>query len=238
MTRPSEQLSVGVAIPAAGSGARMGGHPKAFVTLRGVPLLQHALEPFLEHPQVQSVVVAIPPEDAYDPPEWLRDIDDRVRVVPGGETRLHSVHAALQALDPAVSWVLIHDAARPLVTRTIIDRCIAATDYGDGVVVGWPVTDTLKEVDLEERVVVTPDRSRLWCAQTPQAFPRTQLVEAYRQAMQEGASATDDAEVYCHSGGTVRMVEGSPWNLKVTNPEDLIVAEHLQPRVRALELDR
>ena len=213
----------------------MGGKRKAFVTLAGIPLLRHALGPFLEHPSVQSVVVALAPEDAADPPAWLRKLDPRLRVVPGGETRLHSVQAALEALEPTINWVLVHDAARPLVTRDIIDRCVEAVEHGKGVVAGWPVADTLKEVGEDLRVVASPDRSRFWGAQTPQLFPRRQLVEAYQQAVRDGASATDDAEIYCRSGGTVRMVEGSPWNLKVTHPEDLAVAEHLRAWVHELE---
>lgn len=235
VTRLSEQLSLGVAVPGAGSGVRMGGKRKAFVTLAGIPLLRHALGPFLEHPSVQSVVVALAPEDAADPPAWLRKLDPRLRVVPGGETRLHSVQAALEALEPTINWVLVHDAARPLVTRDIIDRCVEAVEHGKGVVAGWPVADTLKEVGEDLRVVASPDRSRFWGAQTPQLFPRRQLVEAYQQAVRDGASATDDAEIYCRSGGTVRMVEGSPWNLKVTHPEDLAVAEHLRAWVHELE---
>lgn len=213
----------------------MGGRRKAFVTLGGIPLLRHALGPFLEHPSVQSVVVALAAEDADDPPAWLRNLDPRLRVVPGGETRLHSVQAALEALEPTVTWVLVHDAARPLVTRDIIDRCVEAVKHGEGVVAGWPVADTLKEVGVDRRVVASPDRSRLWSAQTPQVFPRQQLAEAYRQAVQDGASVTDDAEVYCRWGGTVRMVKGSPWNLKVTYSEDLAVAEHLRTWVHELK---
>ncbi len=213
----------------------MGGQRKAFLTLGGTPLLRHALDPFLEHPQVQSVVVALAQEDADDPPRWLRELDSRVRVVPGGETRRDSVQAALSALATTVEWVLVHDAARPLVTRGIIDRCVQAAEHGEGVVAGWPIADTLKEVGPDHQVVATPDRSRLWRAQTPQAFPRQQLAEAYRQAIEEGVWATDDAEIFARFGGTVRMVEGAPWNLKVTDPEDLVIAEHLRARVREPE---
>jgi len=213
----------------------MGGRRKAFVTLGGIPLLRHALGPFLEHPSVQSVVVALAAEDADDPPAWLRNLDPRLRIVPGGETRLHSVQAALEALEPTVTWVLVHDAARPLVTRDLIDRCVEALKHGEGVVAGWPVADTLKEIGVDRTVVASPDRSRFWGAQTPQVFPLQQLTEAYRQAVQDGASVTDDAEVYCRWGGTVRMVKGSPWNLKVTYSEDLAVAEHLRTWVHELK---
>jgi 2-C-methyl-D-erythritol 4-phosphate cytidylyltransferase len=218
---------VGVAIPAAGLGVRMGGRKKAFLELDGVSLLERSLVPFLAHPEVISIAVAVPGEDLGDLPSFLREADDRVRVVAGGQTRLHSVRAALSALRPGVRTVLVHDAARPLVTREIVDRCLRVARTGEGAVAGWPVVDTLKEVEPDGRVLATPDRTSLWQAQTPQAFPREALLEAYRQAVEEGVTATDDAALFARYGGRVRMVEGAPWNLKVTHPEDVPVAEFL-----------
>jgi 2-C-methyl-D-erythritol 4-phosphate cytidylyltransferase len=216
---------VGVAIPAAGLGTRMGGRKKAFLQVAGRPLLALALEPFLAHPDVVSVAVALPPEDLDSLPSWLQGVDPRVRFVAGGRTRLHSVRAALAALRPEVAVVLVHDAARPLVTREIIDRCLQVARGGEGAVAGWPVVDTLKEVEEDGRVISTPDRASLWRAQTPQAFPREGLLEAYRQGVEEGVVATDDAALFARYGGRVRMVKGSAWNLKVTHPEDVAVAE-------------
>jgi 2-C-methyl-D-erythritol 4-phosphate cytidylyltransferase len=216
---------VGVAIPAAGSGARMGGLKKAFLEVGGRPLLERALRPFLAHPDVVSVGIAVPAEDLGTLPDWLTEMDPRIRIVAGGSTRMHSVRAALSALRPEVRTVLVHDAARPLVTRAIIDRCLRVARTGEGAVAGWPVVDTLKEVAPDGRVVSTPDRESLWRAQTPQAFPRDALLEAYRQGVEDGAAATDDAALFARSGGRVRMVEGAPWNLKVTHPEDVAVAE-------------
>lgn len=227
VTSPSESQVVGVAIPSAGSGLRMGGRRKAFLTLSGRPLLAHSLRPFLDHSKVTSVVVALAPADAENPPAWLRDLDVRVRLVAGGKSRRDSVCAAIEALASTVTWVLVHDAARPLVTRAIIDRCIGRLGESEGIVAGWPVGDTLKEVGEGRTVLATPDRSRLWAAQTPQGFPKDRLTSAYRRAVAEGFEGTDDAEVYCRFGGTARIVEGSPWNLKVTHPEDLVVAEYL-----------
>ncbi|MFW5904718.1 MAG: IspD/TarI family cytidylyltransferase, partial [bacterium] len=174
--------SVGVAVPAAGGGRRLGGMKKAFLEVAGEPLLVHALQPFLAHPEVEAVVVALPPADVDGATEWLTRLDARIRVVPGGSTRMRSVHGALRALPPSVDVVLVHDAARPLVEREIIDRCLAGVREGEGAVAGWPSTDTLKEVDGDGRVLSTPSRSSFWRAQTPQGFPREMLLSAYAEA--------------------------------------------------------
>jgi len=218
---------IGVAVPAAGSGGRMGGRKKAFLELGGMPLLRRSLDPFLELSGVVAVVVALPPEEAADPPEWMVDLDPRLAVVPGGATRRQSVRLALEALPADVEVAVIHDGARPLVTREIIERCVEVAVSGMGAVAGWPLVDTLKRVGDQGFVEATPDREGLWRAQTPQAFPLVPLLEAYRRAEEDGMEATDDAAVFVFGGGRVRMVEGSPWNLKVTHPEDLRAAELL-----------
>lgn len=219
--------SAAVVIAAGGSGRRMGGVRKQYAELLGEPILVHSLRPFLEHPSIVCAVVALPAEDAANPPSWLVDLDERVVVVAGGAERGDSVHRGLEAVPESVDIVLIHDAARPLVTRDVIDRALAAAAAGVGAVVGVPVTDTLKQVDAEGRIVGTPDRAVLRAAQTPQAFPRAMLLDAYRRAAQEGIHATDDAALVERYGGTVVVVEGAPENLKITRPTDLIVAEAL-----------
>jgi 2-C-methyl-D-erythritol 4-phosphate cytidylyltransferase len=209
----------------------MGGARKAFLELNGVPLLLHALRPFLSHPKVACAVIALAPEDAKSPPLWLRDLEPRVRIVAGGATRTESVFAAIEALPAEIEIVLVHDAARPLATREIVDRCIAGVGEGVGVVVGVPASDTLKVVDSGAWVTDTPDRRGIWHAQTPQGFPKGLLRQAYRRACLEGIEATDDAALFAREGGRVRLVEGSRWNLKVTVPEDLALAELLLARL-------
>jgi 2-C-methyl-D-erythritol 4-phosphate cytidylyltransferase len=216
-----------VCIPAAGSGTRMGGASKSFLTLRGEPLLYHALKPFLAHPRVLELVVALAAQDAADPPAWLTTLDTRIRIVPGGATRAHSVLAALAALTQGVGIAMIHDAARPLVSGPMIDRCLDEVTPELGVVAGWPAVDTLKEVDSGGEVIRTPDRSVHWHAQTPQAFDRKSLIRAYERAIEMEAPLTDDAAVFAMNGGRVRMVKGDRWNLKVTIPQDLALAESL-----------
>lgn len=214
-------------MPAAGTGRRMGGVRKAFLELDGQPILLRAIRPFLETPGVECVAVALPPDQAAHPPGWLTGADPRVRVVAGGATRGDSVAAAVAALPPGVDVVLVHDGARPLVARGLVERCLRAAAAGRVVVAGVPAVDTLKEVDASGRVVRTPPRGRYWHAQTPQAFPRPLLERAYRRARENGVEGTDDASLVELLGGEVEMVEGSPRNLKVTRPEDLILAERL-----------
>ena len=205
----------------------MGGVRKAFLELAGQPILLRAIRPFLETPGVECVAVALPPDRASRAPAWLTGADPRVRVVAGGATRGESVAAAVAALPPGVDVVLVHDGARPLVERRLVERCLRAAAGGQSVVAGVPAVDTLKEVDERGRVVRTPARGRYWHAQTPQVFPRRQLEAAFRRAREEGFEGTDDASLVERFGGEVRMVRGSARNIKVTRPEDLILAERL-----------
>lgn len=224
-----------VVIAAGGAGRRMGGVRKQYLELAGEPVLVHSLRPFLAHPAVQWAVVALPAKDAKDPPAWLAELDPRLTLVAGGAERGDSVYRALEAVPEAAEIVMIHDAARPLLTRPVIDRALAAAAAGVGAVAAVPVADTLKEVDADGKILATPDRSRFWRAQTPQAFPRRMILDAYRRAVEEGVHGTDDAALVERFGGTVIVVEGAPENLKVTSPADLIVAEAFL-RARAVEV--
>lgn len=223
---PGRELRVGVVVPAAGRGSRMGGRPKQYLALAGVPILLWSVRPFLVDPRVALVIVALPPGDAEEPPPWLLEEDPRVRVVAGGASRADSVRAALEALPADVDVAVVHDGARPLVSPDVVSRCIEVAAEGRGAVAGVPAVDTLKEVDGEARILATPDRSRIWHAQTPQAFPREMILEAYRAAG-PSPDATDDAGLVERIGGEVRMVRASSRNLKVTRPGDLAVAEAL-----------
>lgn len=214
-----------VIVAAGGAGRRMGGVRKQYLELAGVPVLARALRPFLEHPAVEWAVVALPAEDAADPPAWLTGLDRRVIVVAGGVERTHSVRNALEAVPPEADVVLVHDAARPLVTLDIVERTLAAASRGLSAVAGVPPVDTIKVVDRDGLVRGTPERGGLRSAQTPQAFPRAVLVEAHRRAAAEGLTATDDAALVERYGGDVVVVEGSPENLKVTGLLDLRLAE-------------
>lgn len=220
---------VGALLPAAGRGERAGsGELKQFRPIGGVPMLLRALRPFAQHVRVRQIVLALPPEFAARPPDWLGDLlGERLRVVAGGATRADSVAAALAALDPACRIVLVHDAARPFVAPEIIDAVLALAQSGLGAVAAIPVSDTLKRVTgAEGRVQATVDRRSLWRAQTPQGFPRAMLEDAYA-ARGADADSTDDAQLVERLGHPVRVVPDRTTNIKVTSPDDFALAEAL-----------
>jgi 2-C-methyl-D-erythritol 4-phosphate cytidylyltransferase len=209
----------------------MGGVRKPWLELAGEPVLRHTLRPFLADERVVALCVALSDEDAGDPPAWLATLDARLSTVQGGDSRAASVARAVRALPEDVDVVLVHDAARPLVDRDTIDRCVRAAASGVGAVAGIPAVDTLKEVesgapgpDGRPRIVGTPDRKAIWHAQTPQAFP-ADLIRRAVARVDLFDSATDDASLVEAIGGTVVMVQGSARNLKVTRPEDVPLAE-------------
>ncbi len=215
---------VGVIVVAAGRGTRMGGEPKQFRELAGVPMLLHAVRPFLAHPEVVTVAAALPAEVAAAPPPWLERIaGDRLRLVAGGTARADSVRAGLAVLPSGCEVVLVHDGARPFPGAGTIDAVIAAARAGTSAVAALQVTDTLKEADGALGVVRTVARERLWRAQTPQGFPRRVLERAHREAA-DRAEATDDAQLVEALGEPVTLVPDSVLNFKVTTVEDLVMA--------------
>jgi 2-C-methyl-D-erythritol 4-phosphate cytidylyltransferase len=212
-------------IVAGGSGRRVGGPVrKQYLEIAGKPVLLRAILPFLHHPRIHQTVVVVPTDDAAAPPAWLAALG--IQIVNGGAERGDSVWNGLQAVGDDVDLVLVHDGARPFVTADVIDRVLDGSAEG-GAIAAVPVTDTIKTVGDDGAITGTPDRARLWQAQTPQGFPRAALVRAYERARADGVAATDDAALYERYAGPVRVVMGSYRNLKVTRPEDLAVAEAL-----------
>ena len=173
------QPDVGVVVVAAGAGVRAGpGEPKQFRPILGVPMVLRALRAFIGHPEVRQVIVVLPPGYAERPPEWLAKIrGERLGFVPGGAQRTDSVRAGVTALPPEATVILVHDAARPFVSRGTIDAVIARARAGVGAVAAVPSSDTLKEVGTSEqltpRVARTVDRDRIWRAQTPSVCRRS-----------------------------------------------------------------
>jgi 2-C-methyl-D-erythritol 4-phosphate cytidylyltransferase len=203
-------------IVAAGSGERLGAdRPKAFVMLAGRPMLEWSVEALLAVPAIERIVVALPPgEDAPAGTEG----------VPGGAVRSASVRAALAAA-PAEDPVLVHDAARPLVTPAIAESALGALEGCDAAVAAAPVSDTVKRAGADGVVAETLDRSSLWAIQTPQAFHRAALERALDVPDEVLAAATDDASLVERAGGAVRVVQSPAENFKITTPADLRLAE-------------
>ncbi|HEX4187783.1 MAG TPA: 2-C-methyl-D-erythritol 4-phosphate cytidylyltransferase [Solirubrobacteraceae bacterium] len=211
-------------ILAAGRGERFGGgQHKAFVELAGRPLLQWSIEALRGVAAIETIVVALPP-GAPSP--------EGVTAVQGGEVRSESVRRALAAA-PSGDLVLVHDAARPLVSAELAESVIAALQAdasADGAIAAAPVTDTVKRVGDAGVVHETLERGRLWAVQTPQVFRRAALERALDVEPEILAAATDDASLVERSGGRVIVVQASAENLKVTTPLDLELAEMLLSR--------
>jgi 2-C-methyl-D-erythritol 4-phosphate cytidylyltransferase len=189
-------------------------------------MLLHSLQRFQERGDVAMVVCVLPRQYAGDPPPWIFQSDlDRLLVSVGGRERGESVLRGLEDLPDVVRIVVVHDAARPLVEMDVIDRVIAEARAGRGAVAAVPVTDTLKEVDPEGRIVRTVARDALWRAQTPQAFPREMIERAYAEARRAGTYATDCAALCEAQGSEVVIVQGSERAVKVTEESDFALVE-------------
>lgn len=214
-------------VVAAGRGSRFRGErPKQFTPLAGKPLVCWPVETFLGHPSVQGVTLVVPRETLDAPPSWLAELQDRgVRPVAGGAERTDSVRLGLATVPAEAGIVAIHDGARPLVTADSITRVLAAVKPGRGAVAGRRVADSLKEVDESGRIVGSPDRSRIWRAETPQAFPRELIVELHDRAETEGVTTSDCAGLCQRYDVDVVMVETADPNPKITRAADLRWAE-------------
>jgi len=216
-------------VPAGGAGKRMGSDtPKQFLMLGGVPMLLHSLRALERAPDVAEVVLVVPkPEQG----RVLTEVVERyglkkvLKVVPGGATRQESVHHGLSEVGEDAEIVVVHDAVRAFVTEDLIERSIEAARGHGGAVVAVLMKDTPKQVGPDGLVQKTLNRAELWLAQTPQTFRRALIMEAYRKAEVDHVHGTDDAALVERLGHRVAVVEGSWENIKITTPEDLILAE-------------
>jgi 2-C-methyl-D-erythritol 4-phosphate cytidylyltransferase/2-C-methyl-D-erythritol 2,4-cyclodiphosphate synthase len=214
-------------IAAGGRGTRFGGAlPKQLLPLAGRPILQHSIDAFLNHARITDLVVAVPPELAATPPEYLRGGAKPLTVIEGGARRQDSVARALARVAAPAEIVVVHDAARPLVTEALITRTVLAAADAGAAIAALPATDTVKRGNEHRVVVGTIPRSEIFLAQTPQAF-RTNILRAAVADAGEGVEATDEAGLVERTGHPVRLVDGDPRNVKITTADDLEFAERL-----------
>jgi len=213
-------------VPAAGIGSRMASTvPKQYLQVAGKTILEYSMQPFLQHAGLRKAVVAISRDDGYWPHLPLAT-DERVVQVAGGRERADSVLSALLALPGlgavADDWVLVHDAARPWLQETDLQRLLTTLEHDAvGGLLACPVRDTLKQADQQQRCQATVPRNLIWHALTPQMFRVGHLSTALLQALQAGAVITDESSAMEWAGLAPRLVTGRSDNFKVTYPEDL-----------------
>lgn len=221
----TNQQKVGAIIAAAGSSERMGEVDKLFASLDGKPVLVRVMDTFQKCKSVDQVVVVVSKENLglcqhlAAEQGWSKVTE----VCLGGERRQDSVAAGLSRLDQCY-WVVIHDGARPLVTVELIEQGLEAARETGAAIAGVPVTDTIKVADNDGIVQNTPPRQNLWAVQTPQVFRFNILTRAYQQTTVE---VTDDATLVEGLGYKVKLYMGAYDNIKITTPDDLILAEAL-----------
>lgn len=224
-------------IPAAGTGNRMGSKvKKQYLQVDEFPVLAHTLKIFEDSLAITGIVLVVGEQEV----EWCRqEIVQRygfnkvLVVVPGGNHRQHSVYNGLLALNiQNDDIVIVHDGARPLITDDTLSKIVNVALEKRAAVVAVPVKDTIKVVDGNRKVLSTPPRETLWSVQTPQAFNYQLLINAYKQALQDNFLGTDDASLVEHYGDEVYIVPGDYENIKITTPEDLLLAEAILKRRR------
>ncbi|MBN1902679.1 2-C-methyl-D-erythritol 4-phosphate cytidylyltransferase [Candidatus Sumerlaeota bacterium] len=214
-------------IMAAGRGRRLGDEtPKQFHRLMDKPLLNYCLEAFEYMPEIDSMIVVLPPEYAQmvQVRMDLKHFQKIVDIVAGGDRRQDSVWNGLKAIPEITEYVLIHDGVRPFPpireTRKALE---VAREFG-AAILALPITDTVKVGGQDDNIQMTLDRSNLWAAQTPQIFRKKLLLEGYQKGQRENKTFTDDAAAVENLGYPVRLAPGSPYNIKITQVEDLNLA--------------
>ncbi len=222
-------MAIRALIPAAGAGTRMGGvREKQFLLLAEKPIVAYTLEHFEQAPSVQEVVLMVPPGKIdYCWREIVHPYHfSKVRtIVAGGETRQDSVYRGFQMLATDTEWVLIHDGVRPFISAALIEATLQAAQESGAAIVALPEKETIKRISKEGYVLETLRREELWRVQTPQAFRYTILHQAFQNAYTDKYYATDESALVERLGYPVKILPGSPYNVKITTPEDLLVAE-------------
>ena len=226
-------------VPAAGIGSRMQSDiPKQYLSLFGKTVIEHTLDVFLTHALISEIVVCLHPNDKV-----FRQLSiathPKIHLVNGGETRAESVLNGLNYLQShsANDWVLVHDAARPGLSQSALQRLIDSRTTHHAAILALPVVDTLKKACTRiqntsaSNIKHTVDRTQLWQAQTPQMFNIEELTKAMTLAQQNNAGITDEASAMEMTGTDIALIEGEASNLKITRPEDLALAEFYLQRL-------
>ncbi len=218
-------------IVAAGEGRRLGTpRTKAFMPLNDIPILAYAIQPFEVCNRIQQLYLVLRNQDLDS---WHREILERFSFkktrppVTGGLRRQDSVRLGLESIGEDVDIVLIHDGARPFVDTSMVERLLDTLAEDQAAVVAVPAKETVKVVSPQGRILETPARDTLWHIQTPQGFDYRIILEAHRKAVADGVVATDDSTLVERLGVPVTVVQGSYENIKITTPEDLVIARAL-----------
>lgn len=217
-------------IAAAGSGKRMQrGMNKVFIPLFDYPVLLRTIDAFDKVPEIDKLIIVVGKDEVEYCNNLIKQysISTKYIVIAGGSERQFSIYNALTNISDEEDIVVIHDGARPLIDRILIEQCIRAAREDGAAVVGVKVKDTIKVVSDDNIICRTPNRDKLWAVQTPQAFKREIIVKAYQQAVNDSYIGTDDASLVERTGHPVKIIEGRYDNIKLTTPEDIIIAEAL-----------
>jgi 2-C-methyl-D-erythritol 4-phosphate cytidylyltransferase / 2-C-methyl-D-erythritol 2,4-cyclodiphosphate synthase len=218
-------------IPAGGAGRRLkSGIAKQYLRLNELPVLVHTLKIFGEAAVINEIILVVPERDIKFVREELiikNDLQKVAKIIAGGARRQDSVENGIAAINDKCDIVLVHDGVRPFVTGEMINRAVEAAREFQAAVIGVPAKDTIKETGDNDLVVKTVPRQNLWITQTPQAFQFAVLQKAYEAACRDNYCGTDDASLVERIGVKVKMITGSYENIKITTPEDLVIAEAL-----------
>jgi 2-C-methyl-D-erythritol 4-phosphate cytidylyltransferase len=226
----SDNARYWVVIPAAGVGKRMGvDKPKQYISVNDKTILEHTINCFIEREEIEAVVVAISKDDEYWPELEIAG-HEKIITAPGGAERYQSVFNGLKELSDKVSehdWVLVHDAARPCLNQSAIDRLmIKLRDHDVGGILAMPCRDTMKRANASGEIVDTVERESLWHAQTPQMFKYGKLFSCIEKVLNEDIVVTDEAMAMELAGYKPLLVQGHQENIKITHKDDLQYLEH------------
>ena len=226
-------MKVGAIIPAAGRGKRIGASvPKQFLKIQGKPLLHHTLTVFASCKLIDYVVLVMPRADVDEMGEdWLNKYEIVREVVVGGEQRQDSVYNGFNSLEEGTDIVVVHDGVRPFTTPQMIAATVGAAQEHGAAITAMPVSDTVKQA-ADGFVKQTVPRDGLWRVQTPQAFQRGLLQQAFKKAKKDSYYGTDEGSLVEYLGERVKIVPGSELNIKITRKEDLVLGESLLSRIR------